>query len=160
MKTKKQIYVVCDNIRSLYNVGSIFRTSDGAGVDKIFLTGMTGCPNSSLQIARISKTALGAEKTIPWKYYKNPEYIIKKLKSSGVKIYALENTSNARLFNKVRYSFPCALIIGHEIRGVKSSVLKLADKVIEIPMLGHKKSLNVATAYGIAIYEIIKYRQL
>lgn len=159
MKTENNIYAICDNIRSLYNVGSIFRTSDGAGIDKIFLCGMTGCPDSEVQISRINKTALGAEKTIPWQYYKHPEYIIKKLKSQNIKIYALENTSNARLYNKAKYSFPCALIVGHEVHGIKPGILKFADEIIQIPMYGAKKSLNVATAYGIAIYEMIKSKQ-
>lgn len=158
MNKNKSIYVVCDNIRSLYNVGSIFRTSDGAGVNKIFLTGMTGCPDSEIQINRINKTALGAEKTILWTYYKKPEYIIKKLRSQGVTIYALEDTLHATSYTDCNYRFPCALIVGHEVRGIKPSVLKLADKIIQIPMFGTKESLNVATAFGIAIYEIIKHR--
>lgn len=154
---KKTVYVICDNIRSLYNVGSIFRTSDGAGVNKIFLTGMTGCPDSEIQIDRIYKTALGAEKTIPWQYYKKPEYIIKKLKSQGVKIYVLENTKSATPFTSTPYTYPMALVLGHEVLGIKKSVLKLADKVIQIPMHGTKESLNVASAFAIAIYQIIRY---
>ena len=155
-KKPNPIYVILDNIRSLYNVGAIFRTSDAANIAKIYICGMTGSPDSQLQIQRINKTALGAEQTVPWQYYRNPVRIINKLKKEGVKIYALENTLHATRYTNWDYQFPCALVLGHEVRGVSQKVLKLADKVISIPMYGQKESLNVEAAYAVAVYEILK----
>lgn len=156
-KIHNPIYVVLDNIRSLYNVGAIFRTSDAANIEKLFLCGMTGCPDSMLQIKRINKTALGAAKTVSWKYYKDSVRIINKLKKDGIKIYILENTLHATRYTDCDYQFPCALVLGHEVRGVSEKVLKLADKIIAIPMYGQKESLNVEAAYAVAVYELLKY---
>lgn len=159
-KTNKEIYIVCDNIRSLYNVGSIFRTSDGAGfVKKIFLTGMTGYPKQNdplwTQTKKISKTSLGAEKYISWEYVKNPIFLIKKLKKQKINIYTLENnTENSINYLKTRYKFPLALVIGHEIIGINKEIIKISDKTIYLPMRGKKESLNVASAFAIAIYKI------
>lgn len=165
-RANRQIYVICDNIRSLYNVGAIFRTSDGAGVDKIYLTGMTGYPKQNdhawAQTPRIAKTSLGAEKTVNWKYVLNPLKIIQKLKKHGVIIYALENNiSGLKSENlwKVKFKFPLALIVGHEVKGIKPELFPLVDYFIQIPMYGVKESLNVAVAYGIAIYEIIRQKK-
>lgn len=163
-RTNKKVYIVCDNIRSLYNVGSIFRTSDGAGiVSKIYLTGMTGYPKQGdithHQTIRIAKTSLGAEKNISWQYKKDPLKIIKELKKEGVYIYSLENNNaikKPKLYSKTKYMFPLALVIGHELRGVSPEIIKLSDEMIYIPMNGIKESLNVASAYAIAIYEILK----
>ncbi len=162
---ENNIYIICDNIRSLYNVGSIFRTSDGSGiVTKIYLTGMTGYPKQDdfhhHQTARIAKTSLGAEKNVDWEYIKNPINIIKKLKRQGTTVYSLENNTgkkNTNLFSTIQYKFPLALIIGHEINGISKEILKLSDKLIYIPMNGIKESLNVASAYAIAIYKIEEY---
>jgi len=165
MRTKKhQISVVCDNIRSLYNVGAIFRTSDGVGlIKKIYLTGMTGYPKPDdpnwTQTAKIAKTALGAEKTIPWEYYKDSVKLVKKLKNLGQNIYVLENNiPKRRIYNysKIKYKFPLTLVIGHEVKGVKPSILEIADKIINIPMRGQKESLNVEVAFAISVYEIQK----
>lgn len=160
----KKVYVLCDNIRSLYNVGSIFRTSDGAGiVKKIFLTGMTGYPKQNdpdhHQTARIAKTSLGAEKNIDWHYEKDSKILLQKLKNNGVKIYALENNIKKikpKDYSSIKYDFPLVLVIGHEVRGVSSEILDIVDETISIPMNGIKESLNVASAYAIAIYEILK----
>lgn len=164
MTSAKKITVVCDNIRSLYNVGAIFRTSDGTGhVDKIYLTGMTGYPKQNdpnwHQTKKIAKTALGAEKTIPWEYKKDPIELIKLLKSKKNNIYVLENKiphKKTFIYHKTKYNFPLVLVLGHEVRGVKPEIIGLANKIISIPMLGKKESLNVEAAYAIAIYEIIK----
>lgn len=147
----------------MYNVGSIFRTSDGAGcVTKIYLTGMTGYPKRGdpawTQTAKIAKTSLGAEKFVDWKYVKDPMKLVEKLKEQGIKIYALENNigSDTEDYSKIKYKFPMALVVGHEVKGIKSEIIKLADQCIFIPMRGKKESLNVASAYAIAIYEISK----
>jgi 23S rRNA (guanosine2251-2'-O)-methyltransferase len=160
----KKVTVICDNIRSLYNVGAIFRTSDGVGiVKKIYLTGMTGYPkqNDPLwhQTKKIAKTALGSEKNIPWSHKKDSIELVRLLKEKKNYIYVLENklpNIKTYLYHKVKYKFPLVLILGHEVRGVKPEIINLADKIISIPMRGKKESLNVEAAYAIAIYEISK----
>ncbi len=147
-------YVVCDNIRSLENIGSIFRTSDALGVNKIFLCGISGYPPSP----KISKTALGAEKTISFEHRWKTWQVIKRLKKEKFRIVVLEQTEKSVLYTKFKPKFPLALVVGNEINGVSPSTLKLADKIIKIPMYGKKESLNVAVAFGIVGYEINKYR--
>jgi len=160
MNKNNPIYVICDNIRSLYNVGAIFRTSDAANIKKLYLCGITGYPKENdpnwFQTARIEKTALGANKTVPWSYRKNAITLIKSLKKKGVKIYVLENMLHAICYMDCDYNFPCALVLGHETRGVNTNIINLADKIIKIPMHGAKSSLNVEAAYAIAIYNMIK----
>lgn len=159
---KNPIYVICDNVRSLYNVGAIFRTSDAANIAKIYLCGITGYPKENdptwFQTKRIEKTALGANKTVPWKYIENCKLIIENLKKQGIKIYVLESTPNATSYTSVKYQFPCALVLGHEVKGVSDEIIKLADQVIKIPMHGIKTSLNVEVAYAVAIYEILRQK--
>ena len=151
-RRRRPVKVLLDNVRSLYNVGSIFRTSDAAGVEKIFLCGITGRPPR----AEIHKAALGAEHSVPWEYFENPAEIIQQLKAMGHRIVILEHTDQPQLYDKVKYEFPLCLVVGHEITGVSDEVVALADMAIEIPMFGIKQSLNVSVAYGIAIYEIVK----
>ena len=148
-------YVVCDNTRSLENIGSIFRTSDALGVNKIFLCGISGFPPNS----KISKAALGAEKNIPFEHYWQTWRVIDKLKKEKVKIVVLEQTKRSTKYSNFTPKFPLALIVGNEIKGISPSVLKKADKIIDIPMFGKKESLNVAVAFGIVGYEINKYRR-
>lgn len=149
---KKEFYVVLDNVRSLENVGSIFRTADALGVTKIFLCGITATPPND----KIAKTALGAEKNIPFEHHKQTWRLIEKLKQQGVKIVALEQDKKSILYTKFKPKFPLALVIGHEVRGVSKKNLELADTIIHLPMHGAKESLNVSVAFGIAGYEIIK----
>lgn len=149
---KKDFYVICDNIRSLENIGSIFRTADALAVNKIFLCGICGTPPNQ----KISKTALGAEKTILWEYAKQTGRVIDKLKKEKVQIVALEQDKNAINFFKFKPNFPMALILGNEVKGVSKTILKKCDKVIELPMSGQKESLNVSVAFGVAGYQIIK----
>ncbi len=150
---KKPLYVICQNIRSLFNVGSIFRTADAFGVDKIFLTGITGRPPRN----EISKVALGAENYIPWEYYRQAARLIKKLKAEGVRIVALEQVKGkSKDLNNWKPKFPMALLLGYEPEGLPKSLIALADEVIEIPMYGQKESLNVGVAFGIAANHIAK----
>ena len=151
---KLPFYVICDNIRSLENIGSIFRTSDALNVDKIFLCGICGKPHHQ----KISKTALGAEKWIAWEHCGKTWQVIDKLKKENVFIVALEQGKNTLLYSKFKPKFPLALVIGNEVKGISSSALKRADKIISLPMFGKKESLNVAVAFGIAGYEINKKR--
>ncbi len=145
------IYVVLDNIRSLYNVGSIFRTSDGVMAQKIYLCGMTGMPPRK----EISKTSLGADQTVPWEYREKTVDVIKELKENGIRIVTLELTEPSRHYANVDFDFPVALVLGHETDGIKDEVMEMADLSIEIPMLGRANSLNVATSYGIAVYQLL-----
>ena len=151
-RTRRPVKVLLDNVRSLYNVGSIFRASDATGVEKIFLCGITGRPPR----AEIHKAALGAEYNVPWEYFENPAEIVQQLKAIGHRIVILEHTDRPQLYDKAEYKFPLCLVVGHEITGVSDEVVALADMAIEIPMFGIKQSLNVSVAYGIAIYEIVK----
>ncbi|MCS7229942.1 MAG: RNA methyltransferase [Candidatus Kryptonium sp.] len=147
------IYVLLDNIRSVYNVGSIFRTSDAALIKKLYLTGYTPHPPRK----DIEKTALGAIESVPWEYHKNPTDVIRTLKQENVKIVALEITEESIPYWDIKADyFPLCLVIGNEITGISEEVLSMCDLAIEIPQFGIKHSLNVAVAYGIAIYELIR----
>jgi len=146
----RDFYVICDNIRSLENIGSIFRTSDALGVSKIFLCGICGQPPHP----KIAKTALGAEKTIPFEYYKQTARLIDKLKKEKVQIVALEQEKKSIDYRKFKPRFPVALIVGNEVRGVSKNILAKCDKIIELPMQGKKESLNVSVSFGIAGYKI------
>lgn len=160
---KKELYVILYNIRSAYNVGAIMRTADGAGVKKIYLTGYTPAPYSKVDSPyltraqkQISKTALEAEKYIDWKKEENIQNLIKSLKKKNINIIALEQNSESKDFKKVKYKFPCAIILGNETEGIDGKILKECDSIVEIPMRGKKESLNVSVSAGIAIYEILK----
>ena len=150
----KAIYLIAQNIRSLYNVGSLFRTADCFGVNKIYLTGYTGTPPRQ----QITKVALGAEQWIAWEKHWHTHLLIKKLKQQNIKIYALETGQPTKNLNRLKPQFPCALIVGNEVKGITPTILKLADEIISIPMLGQKESLNVGIAAGIALYELNRYR--
>lgn len=150
---KLPIYVVLNNIRSNYNVGSIFRSSDGAMIEKLYLCGYTPSPPKK----EILKTALGSTESVKWEYVKNPIDIVKKLKKDGLKIIALEQTDKSIPYHQINKNiFPACLIIGNEITGVSQELIDLCDLSIEIPQYGIKQSLNVAVAYGIAIFEFRK----
>jgi tRNA G18 (ribose-2'-O)-methylase SpoU len=144
----KEIYIIVQNIRSLYNVGAIFRCADVFGVSKIYICGYTGFPPRN----QISKTALGAEEWIFWERKKQILPLLRKLKKQGVKIVALETGKKTKPLPKFKPKFPVALVVGNEIKGISRGVINLADEVVEIPMCGRKDSLNVAVAAGVALY--------
>lgn len=151
MKKHKDFYIICDNIRSLYNVGSIFRTADAMGVTKIYLCGITGTPLQS----GLQKVSLGAENFVAWEHKKSASLLINSLKKQGVKIVALELLAGKSIdIKKFKPAFPLALIIGNEVEGVSKNLLKKANDIVHIPMQGQKESLNVAVAFGIASYVI------
>lgn len=151
MKPIKDFYIICDNIRSLYNVGSIFRTADAMGVKKIYLCGITGTPLQS----GLQKVSLGAENFVAWEHKKSAARLINSLQKRGVKIVALELVAGKSInIKKLKPAFPLALIVGNEVEGVSKDVLKKADEIVHIPMSGQKESLNVAVAFGIAGYVI------
>jgi 23S rRNA (guanosine2251-2'-O)-methyltransferase len=147
----KNIYVIAHNIRSLWNVGSIFRTCDGMGVKKLYLTGYTGRPPRK----EITKTALGADEFVPWEHVDEPMRVIEDLKKEGVQIVSLEQTDSSIDISAFEPKFPLCLILGSEIAGVRDDLLEASDAVVEIPMLGQKESLNVAVATGVALYALM-----
>ena len=152
---KQSFYIICDNIRSLENIGSIFRTADALGVTKVFLTGICGQPPHS----KISKTALGAEDNIEWEYVWQIWRVIDKLKKEGVNIISLEQDQKSIPYLKFKPKFPLALIVGNEIKGVSKNSLKKSDQIIYLPMIGKKESLNVSVSFGIAGYYINQFRK-
>jgi 23S rRNA (guanosine2251-2'-O)-methyltransferase len=145
------VTVVVDSVRSLYNVGSIFRTSDGVLLEKLVLTGFTPVPPRK----EIEKTALGATQSVPWEYVRDPLRAIEATKDTGRKIFCLELTDHViPYYDVLPADFPLCLVIGNEISGVSKTVLAACDSALEIPQFGIKQSLNVAVAYGIAIFEL------
>lgn len=151
------VCLLLENVRSLYNVGSMFRLADGARLERILLTGVTGAPPHT----GIRKTALGAEESVPWEYHVDPLKTVRRLSNSGYRIAVLENARGSKIHWDAAYEFPLCLVLGNEISGVHPEIVEMADQVIEIPMNGEKNSLNVAMAAGIAIYEIKRqYAQL
>lgn len=147
-----RIHVVLDNIRSAYNVGSIFRTADATGCAMLHICGLSAYPPN----LKLEKTALGAIESVPWKYYKNTQEALSQLQKQNIPIFAIEKTQNSADYTSTTYPDPLALILGHEIHGVSEFALDAADKIIHIPMHGKKSSLNVATAAGIILYEVIR----
>ena len=145
-------YVILPNIRSLYNIGSIFRTADACGVDKIFLTGYTGRPDKQ---PKIGKTALGAQDSVPWEYVCQTKRVIERLKKQGFEIIALEQTKKSIDYRKYKPTKNIALIVGNEVTGLPKNILNNCDKFIELPMIGQKESLNVSVAFGIVVYHLI-----
>ncbi len=150
-KMKQKIAIILENIRSVHNVGSVFRTSDGAGIDKIICCGYTPTPEHK----RIHKVALDAEKSIQWEQYDSSKEACQQLKKDGFEIWILETEKNAEnIFNIQPPTKNIALVFGHEVDGVTSEMINLADKIIKIPMRGIKQSLNISVAAGIAMYTI------
>lgn len=145
---------VIEDVRSLWNVGSIFRSSDGAGIDKLFLCGITGRPPRK----EISKTSLGAETAVPWQYKENVLNVLPELKRRSFLLLGLERTPRSRSLNsalvKGLLSFPLCLVVGNEVTGLSEEALACCDLVCHLPMRGVKESLNVAVAFGIASYRI------
>lgn len=148
---KLPLYVVLDSIRSSYNVGSIFRTSDGAMIEKLYLCGYTPHPPKK----EVLKTALGSQDSVSWEYVKDAKEVITTLKQKGIKICALELTDKSKKYYELtKNNFPLCLIVGNEITGVSQDLLDLCDCSIEIPQYGIKQSLNVAVAYGITVFDL------
>ena len=151
------VAVLLHNIRSTYNVGSLFRTADAAGVSKIYLSGYTPTPVDKFNRPRkdIAKVALGAEKSVAWEYAHSPEKIIKELKRQKFQIVALEQTEDSVDYKKMKIKKPVLFIVGNEVEGIEKKMLALCDTVAEIPMRGRKESLNVSVAFGVALFRIL-----
>ena len=149
---KIQLSVVLDNVRSLNNIGSVFRTADAFLIEKIYLCGISATPPS----AEIHKTALGAEDTVKWEYAEDTLTLIERLKGEGYTVFSVEQTEKSTFLNHVhpdknrRY----AIVLGNEVKGVQQSVVDRCDGSIEIPQFGTKHSLNVSVAAGIVIWQL------
>ncbi len=146
-----EIHVLLDNIRSLYNVGSIFRTAEALGVTKLHLCGMTATPENP----RLAKTALGAETLVAWEQHNNGVQAAEMLRDNGFALWAIEGGERAVSLYEAALSADIgkvALVIGNELAGVDPDILTLADQVLFIPMLGEKESLNLTVAFGVAAY--------
>ncbi len=151
---KIPLVVVLDHVRSLHNVGSVFRTSDAFRVETIYLCGITACPPQ----AEIHKTALGAEDTVDWQYYKETSEVVDKLKEAGYTICAIEQAEGSIMLDKLQLDRQkkYAVILGNEVKGVQQSVVDSCDLCIEIPQYGTKHSLNVSVTAGIVIWDFFK----
>ena len=143
------ISILVENVRSVHNVGSIFRSADGFGADKIYLTGYTAYPPRE----DLSKTALGSEDAVPWEHFENPIDAAKKIIKEGISLVLLEQTVQSKPIYELDWSFPVCFIVGNEVKGVSEELSKLATVHAEIPMRGVKQSLNVSVATGVAGYE-------
>ncbi len=144
--------VLLDNVRSMYNVGAFFRAADGVGLQKLCLAGITAHPPKDA----ISKTALGAEATVAWEHDWDAVKMTERLRSEGFSIAAIETSSHAVDLFQWQPSFPVCVVFGNEVDGLRSELLALADAHVRIPMLGQKNSLNVATAGGVVLYELLR----
>jgi tRNA G18 (ribose-2'-O)-methylase SpoU len=151
---KTPLVVVLDNVRSLHNVGSVFRTSDAFLIEKVFLCGITSVPPQ----AEIHKTALGAEDTVDWEYFVETADAVTVLKSTGYHVFAVEQAEGSITFEEFQpeKNQKIAVILGNEVKGVQQSVIDLCEGCIEIPQYGTKHSLNVSVTAGIIIYELFK----
>ena len=143
------ISILVENVRSVHNVGSIFRSADGFGAERIYLSGYTASPPRE----DLSKTALGSEKVVPWEHFENPVDAAKKILKQGISLVLLEQTVKSKPIYDIQWNFPVCFIVGNEVTGVSEELSDMADIHAEIPMRGIKQSLNVSVATGVAGYE-------
>jgi 23S rRNA (guanosine2251-2'-O)-methyltransferase len=149
---RNPLHVVLDNIRSAYKVGSMFRTSDAAAVEHLHLCGMTAHPPHT----KLEKTALGAFEYVPWTYHERTTDCLKALGDAGIHRVGIEVTDGAQSLMEVDWQRPTAVVFGNEVTGINDRVLRRCDSVVQIPMLGYKNSMNVATAFGVVVFEILR----
>ncbi|MDP3800410.1 MAG: TrmH family RNA methyltransferase [bacterium] len=149
---EKDLFLILHNIRSAYNVGAIFRTADAVGVSKIYIGGYTPTPENP----KVAKTSLGAENSVEWEKYFNTWKLVEELKSKQIKVVALEQSKNSRDYRQFKSKFPLAVVVGNEVKGLSSNILKRVDSTWHIPMRGKKESLNVMVATGVFLYKILE----
>lgn len=151
---KLPLIVVLDNVRSLYNVGSVFRSADAFRVEAIWLCGVTGCPPN----AEIHKTALGGEDSVAWRYFKDTDEAVRELHAEGRFVWSVEQVEGSTKLQQLKLStdVSAAVILGNEVKGVQQSVVDMSDGCLEIPQFGTKHSLNVSTTAGIVIWEFAR----
>lgn len=156
-KNNKNVFVLLNDIRSVHNVGSIWRTANAAGVNKIFLSGYTPLPIDRFGRERrdFAKVALNSQKSVVWEYAENPVILVKRLKKEGFYIVATEQAKNSVDYKKVKIKKPVLFMVGNEVEGIPKKLQNLADIVAEIPMRGDKESLNVSVAFGVALFRML-----
>lgn len=156
LSEKNPIVVVLENVRSAYNVGSVFRTADAFLLKGIYICGYTAYPPHK----EIKKTALGAEETVAWKYFKKTAEAIEELKDQGFRVFAVEQAMNSCPLQQLEIEADqkLAVIFGNEVSGIESTTIEQTDGCIEIPQLGMKHSLNIATAAGVVLWELVRTR--
>ena len=147
------ISILVENVRSVHNVGSIFRSADGFGAEKIYLTGYTAHPPRE----DLHKTALGAEDAVPWEYNNNSLDAVKVIKKQGISLALIEHTKQSKSIYEMNWEFPVCFIVGNEVSGVSEELSTIADIHVELPMCGLKQSLNVSVAVGVVGYELSRY---
>jgi tRNA G18 (ribose-2'-O)-methylase SpoU len=150
---RRPLRVVLDNLRSAYNVGSIFRTADAGAVEHIYLCGMTAHPPHN----KLEKTALGAFDYVPWSYHERTQDVLAELGREGVPRIALEVAPHAATLGAYEWPQPAAIVFGNEVTGINADNLSRCDAVVSIPMWGYKNSMNVATAFGIVVYDVLRH---
>lgn len=149
LATRNSIILIADHIRSAFNIGAFFRTADAFALEKIYLTGYSPTPEHPA----VKKTGLGSQDYIPWQHFDNTEDAINKVKAEDYTLVALETTSNAENIYQAKLPEKMAILVGNERFGLNPQILKQVDQIIQIPMLGHKNSLNVATSFALLAYE-------
>ena len=149
-----EVVIILPDLRSVYNVGAIFRTAEAIGASKIFLSGTTPAPVDRFGRIRkdFAKSSLGSEKNIAWEHVDSLKKLINKIKKDGFEIIAVEQTKKSVDYKEIRPKKKTAIIFGNEVAGISKSILKIADKIAEIPMRGKKESLNVSVAAGIVLF--------
>ena len=147
------ISILVENVRSVHNVGSIFRSADGFGAEKIYLSGYTAHPPRE----DLHKTALGAEDAVPWEYFKNPLDAAEVIKKQGIPLILIEQTKQSKSMYEIDWEFPLCFIVGNEVSGVSENLSNMANIHVELPMRGVKQSLNVSVAAGVVGYEFARY---
>jgi tRNA G18 (ribose-2'-O)-methylase SpoU len=153
---KNPLVVVLDNVRSMYNVGSVFRTADAFRIESIYLCGITSCPPHP----EIHKTALGAEEAVEWEYFKSAVEAVKKLQQQGYDVLAIEQVEGSTLLQDFTpaENKKYAVVLGNEVKGVAQEVVDCCNGCLEIPQFGTKHSLNVSTTAGIVMWELTRYK--
>lgn len=151
---KNNIVVILDNIRSMNNIGSVFRTSDAFLVEKVYLCGITACPPNN----EIHKTALGATDSVDWEYVEDTIEVVNTLQAKGYKVWAIEQAERSVSLESFQYNKfeRIAIVLGHEVRGVQQAVVDSCDGCIELPQFGTKHSLNISVCTGIVLWELVK----
>lgn len=151
-KPRNPVRALLDNIRSAFNVGSIFRTSDAALVERLYLCGITAYPPNQ----KLDKTALGSIPYVPWEHYENAIDAVRAARADGYTIVSLEPSPASVDYFRFRFPERSCIVVGHEIAGVSKEVISASDAVVRIPMSGYKNTINVATAFGIVLFEVLR----
>jgi len=150
---RNPVHAVLDNLRSAYNVGSIFRTADAGAAEHIHLCGMSAHPPHK----KIAKTSLGAFEYVPWTYYERTRDALEALRDQRIPIVAIELADGAVPHSAFDWPKPVAVVFGNEVDGINDKTLRRCDAVVSIPMLGYKNSINVATAFGVILYDVLRH---